>query len=267
MREAEFGIYIYGIVSGAEPLPNMPGIDGLHPLYAILCRDLKAIVSQVSLAEFGEKPLEEKLQDLRWLEQKVRAHEAIVEQVLGQQAILPCKFCTIYRSAGRLRNVLARYNHECHEALAFLHDKEEWGVKAYVDEEMLWHHLLQTDDELNRMEQERVGKSPGLAYLMKKTLEQHLAERMDQTIAHFSGQLMHELGSYAVQAQEASPAALHACPPGTHMLLNTTYLIAKEQVRPFGACARGLNERVANDGVRLVLSGPWPPYHFSPRLA
>ena len=266
MGEAALGVYVYGVVSGDQPLPSQPGINGLHLRYAIPWEELRAVVSQVPLAEFGEVPLQEKVQDLRWLAEKVQAHEAIVEQVMRQQPILPCKFCTIYRCEGRVREMLACSSHQCRDALAFLHDKEEWGVKAYVEEEILRRHLLQTDSDLSEMAQERLGQSPGWAYLLKKTLEQRLTERTEHTLAHLSLQLARQLRTYAVRAEEMSPSARCLCPPGTRMLLSAAYLIAKARVGSFVACVKALDEQIAPVTVRLVLSGPWPPYHFSPRL-
>jgi hypothetical protein len=29
---------------------------------------------------------------------------------------------------------------------------------------------------------------------------------------------------------------------------------------------QALRERLAPEGIRLALSGPWPPHHFSPKL-
>jgi len=50
------------------------------------------------------------------------------------------------------------------------------------------------------------------------------------------------------------------------LFLNTAYLVAKSQASTFADCCQALDERLASQGARLVRSGPWPPYHFSPRL-
>lgn len=266
VAESAFGIYLYGIVPGDQPLPAKVGIDGLHPLYMVTWEQVGAVASQVSLAEFDEAPLQEKLQDLCWLETKLRAHEAIVEEVMRLQPILPCKLCTIYRLEARVREILAQHYRQYLDALAFLRDKEEWGVKVFVDEEILRNRLLQTDAELQRMEQERMGKPPGLAYLLQKTLVQRLTVQVEQALAHLSGRLVNELRAYALQAEEMSSSISRPSSPGLRMIFNTAYLISKEKVLSFIACTQALNERLANEGIRLVLSGPWPPYHFSPKL-
>jgi len=267
VEDAGSGIYVYGVVSREHPLPHGPGIDGVHPLSAIAWREVCAVVSQVALAEFGEMPLHQRLQDLRWLADTVRAHEVVVEQVMRQQTVLPCQFCTIYRSEGRVREVLARYYHHCREGLAFLHDKEEWGVKAYIAEKILQDHLLQTDHDLSGLEREGIGKSPGFAYLLQKTVQQRLLARVEHTRARLRVQLTRALQVHAVRAEELSPAALRLSPSETCLLLSMAYLLAKERVEAFAACIQALNTQIASEGARLVLSGPWPPYHFSPRCA
>lgn len=260
------GLYIYGIVPEDGLLPTRVGIDGLHPLTWISWKKVKAVSSCVSLTEFGEEALRRQLEDLRWLEAKLRAHEAIVEEIMRRQPILPCKFGTIYRSVGRVQQVIEEHYPRYLEALTFLRDKEEWGVKVYAEVNRLVEQVLRTDDQSPALAASPHKRSPGHAYLLQKHRGRQLNEHLEDTLANLSGQVAQTLALQAVQAELVSTAVRLPTTPGTRLILNAAYLIAKARVNAFLSCCQALDERFATLGIRLVLSGPWPPYHFIPKL-
>lgn len=260
------GLYIYGFVSEEGLLPTRAGIDGLHPLTWISWKKVKAVSSCVSLTEFGEEPLRQQLEDLRWLEVRLRAHEAIVEEIMRRQPILPCKFGTIYRSVGRVQQIIEEHYPRYLEALTFLRDKEEWGVKVYAEVNRLLEQLLRTDNRSPELAASPHTRSPGRAYLLQKHRGRQLSERLEDALAELSDQLAQTLMLQAVQVEQVTSAVRFPTPPGTRLILNAAYLIAKARVDAFLSCCQALDERFATLGLRLVLSGPWPPYHFIPKL-
>ena len=48
--------------------------------------------------------------------------------------------------------------------------------------------------------------------------------------------------------------------------LNVACLVRRDGVEAFLAGVERWNRAHAEEGVRLLASGPWPPYHFVPRL-
>jgi hypothetical protein len=224
------------------------------------------VSSRVTLAEFDEAPLHDRLKDPDWLRATILTHEAIVEAVMRLQTILPCRFCTIYRSTASLHQVLERSYRHCLDAIAHLHDKEEWGVKAYADDGILRGHLLATDKTLLQMDKARQGAHPGLSYLLQKNLGQRLAEQLDQRLARFSEQLTQELTPYSTYAQAVTSVLDSPIRPQARLFFNTAYLISKPQLAAFLGSCQALQERLAHEGIRIALSGPWPPYHFSPQV-
>ena len=198
--DAEGALYVYGVVAADGLPPARPGIDGRHPLELVAWKNLRAVTSEVLLREFGEAPLQDRLQDQNWLAAALCTHEAIVEEVMQRQTILPCKFATIYRSAARVQDVLEQHYQPYLEALTYLRDKEEWGVKAYADEQSLRTHLLTSDASLCARHESVQQKPPGLAYLLQKNLDRALTERLEETLVHLTEQI----------AQAPDPA----CDPG-----------------------------------------------------
>lgn len=132
------GVYIYGITaangqSGAQTWADL-GVDGVHPVYELPYQGIQVVCSKVSLAEYGQEQIDAHLEDVQWLEARVRAHQRVLETIVASgQTLVPMRFCTIYRSEDSLTATLSRYYGEFSQALAHLQDKREWGVKVYYD--------------------------------------------------------------------------------------------------------------------------------------
>ena len=76
------GWYLYGIVPAGVPPAELEGLTAVDPRHdvAVLAEgELAGVTSRVSLAEFDEAALPERLGDAAWLEQKIRAHESVLE--------------------------------------------------------------------------------------------------------------------------------------------------------------------------------------------
>ena len=46
------------------------------------------------------------------------------------------------------------------------------------------------------------------------------------------------------------------------MLLNGAYLVPVESQARFAKAFEALRQEVGENGIELVLTGPWPPYNF-----
>lgn len=133
--------YVYAITP-ATPLTwpdDVSGIDLRRPLQVVTHDDVQAIVSPVSFEEFGQAALDERVTDPQWVEEKVRAHDQVIKQAMsggaGSRAgtVIPCRFCTVLRSAHDVRALLAANYDGIAATLASLRGKQEWGVKMYAD--------------------------------------------------------------------------------------------------------------------------------------
>ena len=105
LREDDTGWYLYGVVpNGADP-PAVAGVDPRDVVVTLAEGPVAGIVSRVSLSDFDDAALAERLADAQWLEQKIRAHEQVVETALAGGAVVPCRFCTVYRDEHELRRL------------------------------------------------------------------------------------------------------------------------------------------------------------------
>jgi len=257
------GWYVYGIVPASEQrldVSDEPSVDHEHGVEVLVKGPVAAVVSRVSLAEFDDPSLSERLQDPVWLEAKIRAHEQVLEHVLSaSSSVVPFRFCTIYRTEEALRDFLGEHAALLAETLGQVEGKVELGVKAFGDPARF---LQEAGSESDTNDVEPAG--PGRAYLEHRLTEKRLSEdraRLASEIADLShAKLLSEAEAgvlLRVQSEDVSGRS-------GEMLLNGAYLV--------GATSRGLT-RAAEElqrefgalGITFELTGPWPPYNFVPR--
>lgn len=264
------GWYLYaflpaGIDPSAGEAQPMPGIDGHSPLRLVVEAGVAALLSRVPLAEFGEEPLRRNMEDLRWLGDKVRFHEAIVEAALAKGPLLPFKFGTIFLDLDSIRQVIRRNARSLHESLAFLRDKVEWGVKGFTDLATVRAAVLGSDSALLALSREASARPPGQAFFLKRKIEESASTKSREREDVLCREALEIVRGSVVAVLEHSPLVAEAR-HGERIALNLAALVRREQVATFIAEVGRYNRAHGEEGVRLVASGPWPPYHFVPRL-
>jgi hypothetical protein len=262
---AGHGLWAYCVLPAGESLPRgVDGVDGAGKLERVEEGDLAAIVSRVPLSEFGAAPLRENLNDLAWLERVARAHESVLERVLAQSAIVPLRLCTIYENERSVRDMLEREHDSFAGALDALAGREEWGVKLIVDDERLAEKARSRDAEVAALEDELGARTGGGAYMLRRRLERHLREAVDSLGGELAEQVHAQLQDWASDAVVLPPQNPELSRHEGSMLLNGAYLVEAERVHGLRALVAELEEHHRELGVRIELTGPWPPYNFLP---
>jgi hypothetical protein len=255
--ESGSGWYVYGVVPAAEEPGNpLAGARGVHPsgdVVLLADAELAAIASDVPLAEFGETAIAENLHDAAWLEEKVRAHEAVLEAALERVPVVPFRFGTIYRSSEQVQRML-RENPELGEALERLRGTVELGVKAFLDPEAF--------DRRHGDDSDAVEEEGGRAYLLRRQREQQLAEARSSLTATWAQESHERRAAAAVDARANPLQRPEVSGRGGEMILNGAYLVRVGREDAFRRAVAELQGRHEADGVRYELTGPWPAYNF-----
>jgi hypothetical protein len=266
---AACGCYVYGIVeeSGNDGLPEMAGIDASFPVYTLSCPRseagcIQALVSQVPLSEFGQEALEANLEDIAWVEQKVCAHQAVLESVLDSHTLLPMRFCTIYRSEERAREMLVEHYDRLMEALARFEGKQEWGVKLYCDERALSQQVERVSDRIKALKAEIDQQSSGAAYFAKKKMESAVEEEVERLADDYAQRCHDRLSAHAEEVVINALQDRQITGRDDTMVLNAAYLVEERRLEDFRATVADLQEEHAELGFDHELTGPWPPYSF-----
>ncbi len=292
-EEGEAGCvyYVYGVVGrdGRRPLEGLPGegIDPAYPVYALTYgypattapeavlpvpahrtgrskdQTLQAIVSQVSLCDFGQERLEENLDDMRWLEAKVRRHQDILNTVVASHTLIPMRFCTLYRSEERIREMLQQHHADFVQALTRLEGKREWGVKVYCDNKVLAQRAGQVSDGVKEIEAEMATKSSGAAYFLKRKREETIAAEVERISDEFAQRSHDCLSSHAAEAVISPLQSKELTGRQEAMVLNGAYLVAEDQLAAFRAELVSLQDEYGDLGFIYETTGPWAAYNFA----
>ncbi len=222
-------------------------------------------MSQVRLAEFGEEPLKGNLVDVRWLEEKVRRHEEIVEAIMAEGPILPAKLCTIFLGDERLRGIIRGESRRLQEGLAYVRGKEEWGLKGFSRRERLQTAIAREDQELRSLAQEIKSRRAGTAFLLKKRYGESLLWKTLEREEALARQLVEAVREKVVEVVLNAPQPKQATGRKEEMVLNLACLVLKEGAKTFLSEVERWNRRHAKAGLEIIPTGPWPPYTFAPR--
>jgi hypothetical protein len=240
--------WLYCVVA-ARDVPRLP--SGME---TVIAGELAAVVTEVPLAEFGDEPLREHLEDLAWVERTARAHEAVLESVMATATIVPLRLCTLCLTRERVTDLLAGQRDELGAALDALRGRAEWGVKVFAEAEAREAALSETEEDDDRSE---AG-----AYLERKRRARTAREDAQQR-AHDCVQAVHErLEQVAVASAVNAPQRPEAHGRQAEMLLNAAYLVDDERRDALRDAVDALAAEHAPMGFAVELTGPWPPYNF-----
>ncbi|HEV7930864.1 MAG TPA: GvpL/GvpF family gas vesicle protein [Actinomadura sp.] len=250
----EAGIYVYAVSRG---LPHHPpararGVGGA-PVRVLEECGLAAVVSTVSLAEFGEEALRHNLEDLGWLESTARAHHAVIDDAAASAVILPLRLVTIYRDDQRVRDVLRERNEEFARALDRITGRTEWGVKGYADPQ----ELMRSDATAG----DTAGGRPGTSYLLRRRAERHSEEEARSEATDCAERIDTALRDLAAARCLHPPQDPQLSGHQGWMILNAAYLVDDTRAEDFRAAVASLAD--LRPGIRLQLTGPWAPYSFA----
>jgi hypothetical protein len=236
---------------------------------------LTALVSDVSLAEFGEAALRENLENLDWLDEVAREHHYVIDAAARLFPLLPVRLATVYSGDAALCAALAEHNGQLLDALRRVGGRVEWGVKAYAAAEP---DAAGESGKAERDETERTpaagnpagagadqdsgpGGGAGLAYLKRRRAQLNKA-RESKTAAMSGAQAVHaDLTAKATDARLYPPQPAQLSGVRQPMLLNAAYLLDPGEEMTFTAAVSG--QVTSHPELRIELTGPWPPYSFT----
>jgi hypothetical protein len=259
--------YLYAITA-ARPeswSPSVSGVDATRPSELVRHGDLQAVVSQVSLEEFGQAGLDERATDPQWIEEKVRAHDQVIKSAMAAGgAVIPCRFCTVLRGTQDVRRLLDAHRPHLLTTLAALEGKQEWGVKVYA----------RAPSEVARELAESIADGTdgagaaatraGTAYLRRRKREDELRGEVDRAARARAAACHNELAALAAAAVTLPRRSRGNGARGgpDEPVLNGAYLVPEARVEQFHAAVAEMHERYKPLGLEFEVTGPWPPYNF-----
>lgn len=258
-----WGYYLYGVISHVQ-LPASShvvrrSLDDGEPVEILPCGQLDAVVSRVPLAEFSPEKLTGRLEDPVWVKNMVLGHARVIDEIHRERTILPAKFGAVYRTTEDVATALETMHNKLVSMLIRLEACDEFGVRLYVDREVIEKWVMVNDPESSRLNRELTNASPGRAYLMKRSLAEIVREATSRFIDDSVYQTYERLLSLALDSRINRPQSAGAQPESE--ILNVSYLVQRTNTVAFTEEAqRSAEDRV---GLRCEYCGPFPPYNFA----
>jgi hypothetical protein len=260
------GWYLYGVVAADDAPTHLrtgAAVDAAHEVGLVKEGPLAGVASPVSLEDFDDATLPERLGDATWLEQKIRAHEQVLERVLEETSVVPCRFCTVYRSEAELRRFLSERREPLEAALDRVQGHVEVGVKAFVDRERFAGQQSRQNEAIRELDERVSSSEGGRAYLHRRRLEQLISSELERFAADVADDLHSRLLAAAEDGVSLPLQSTEISGRDEEMLFNGAYLVPSDR-SAFEDKLAALAVGYRNTGAELELTGPWPPYNFIP---
>jgi len=183
------------------------------------------------------------------------AHQRVVEESLRHADVLPVAFGTVARDDRDVREkLLGRERDDLHDHLAYIQGRVELGLKVLWNRERLFSEIVAERDDIRSLRDRIASLPPDSAYFERI----QLGELTDAAI----GEKRDREGEVILEALRPLAVDLELHRPLTDMMiLNTSFLVNRDQIELFDALVQHLGEIHAD---RLVFQyiGPLPAYSF-----
>jgi hypothetical protein len=217
-------LYIYGVVERTSTDLGL-GLDG-SPLRAVSAGRIAAVVSEHERApEAGEERF--------W------RHEAVVERLLEEGAVLPMRFGATVADEAELGKLLRAREEEFVGLLALVRGAVELSVRA---------ELSAAGSSQDRDDGDAAEGRSGTEYMRARGRALREVEETKEQLHEPLKDLARR--SLVLEARTAQ---------GFEGAFRAAYLVDVERVDAFARCVESLAERF---GGEVSCTGPWPPYSF-----
>jgi len=238
------------------------GVDPRFQVELVPNEPIAAVASRVGLDQFDVKKLQgETAEDIGWLNRVAVRHHEIVRQATKTSAVLPLRLGTIFRSRGSLLAAAARAQETVADFLSTLDDRQEWGVKLYLEKQPV-------EKTAGRGSSPSPGHTPragaGTEYMNRKRAQLQLRRELRVDLREEIQVVEHQLeaGTDGCCRVRLLSASLSGRPE--KMVFNAAFLLPPSQVKTWLATVGRVRESVRRKGLLLEVTGPSPPYHFCP---
>ncbi|GAA2298807.1 GvpL/GvpF family gas vesicle protein [Streptomyces kunmingensis] len=256
--------YVYAVCGALDaPLSaDLTGVGGGAPR-RIEHAGLTAVVSQVPADQFSESALRRNLENLDWLADTARAHQAVIAALTSVTSPLPLRLATVFRDDDGVRAMLEEQQERLRTSLARIEDRVEWGVKVFVEEQP----AQAADDagagagKRERVSAQSLGSGSGRDYLRRRRAERDGRDQVWRQAETFAQRLHDQLAQRSVETRVHPPQNPELAKSSGRNVLNGAYLVPRSESEAFVELVDATKD--GGPGLRVELTGPWAAYSFS----
>jgi len=262
------GFYLYCIREKCDKGFSKTGISG-GQVYSVPYQDLEAVVSDVSLEEFGSEEIQKKAEeDVNWIKEQAQIHEEVIEQAMGKGnsqlvSVIPMQFGVIFKTKEKLEETLGNRYEELKKSLENLKGKQEWGVKVYLKENIFRKTIEEKNEQVLAKKKEIESMPKGMAFFAQKQIDKVVGQEKDKELGRITEEIFENLGQLAFSKNKSKLLEKDFSGMTEEMILNAFYLIEESKLDSFQKKVEELKEQYNSLGFKVEVSGPWPSYHFA----
>lgn len=206
------------------------------------------IVADVPLEAYGASAIDAHLNDLEWVAERAMRHEAVVEHFARRYDVVPMKLFTMFHTDERARADLDRRT-DLRAILRKISGCAEWSVRVT-------RVLTPRPTRSEAVHAKHKGRI-GTGFLIRKKGERDRSRAESATARRVAATTFRSLSRTARDGvRKEAPV------PGTSLLLDATFLVAKSRQKRFLSAAQQAARAAERAGCELSVTGPWPVYHF-----
>jgi hypothetical protein len=256
-------IYLYGVVPADAPAPPaaLTGVEeGTVRLLA--AGPLAGVVGDVPADGYGEAALGARLTDLAWVGPRAAAHERVLTWFSDHGPVVPLALFSLHANEDRVRARLAERRERLTGLLERLRGRGEWVVRLWHDPDAPDDAIDSASPALRALAAEAGAASPGRRFLLEKKRATLRAEERRRLRREAAGSTYRGLAE-AADAAVSLPPPGEAAAAGRRGALHAAFLVPHAAFDGFRERVEAAAAGSAAAGLRLEVTGPWPPYHFA----
>ena len=257
-------IYLFCFARGSLlPELQMAGLDDA-PVFKEDLSNVTAVLCEVPIDDFSGPSAETRLQDLAWVGPRAVRHGEVIEYATQHAPVLPARFGTLFSSIDSLRRLLKSNLAQINDFLDWVTDKDEWAVKILLSRAEVRDRLV--SEKFADQSEVLASLSQGMRYFkeqqIKAAVEKEIGSWMKAILKAASIEFTERSADWhrreiVFQAQEGSEVETVA---------NWAFLVDRTNEEDFKGRVQKANAEYNSYGLSFELSGPWPPYSFTPVL-
>ncbi len=259
------GIYLF-CFTPAVPHPEISGtgIDREQPLFVEVIGDVSAVLATVDLDDFTGPESQEKMEDLKWVAPRALCHEEVILTVMEKGPVLPVRFGTVFSSMEALAESLRGHAETLAKFFLDAADRKEWTLRGYVNMQQARSDIMAA--RMAAEKEQLAGMTPGRRYFQ----EQRIKGAADKDVASWLKEMGRDILSVATKISvgfsECRLQSRDVTARDDEMFFNGALLVPDASREDLQCLLSDWNAAHQDAGLLLELSGPWPPYHFTPTL-
>ena len=225
---------------------------------------LSAIFCEVPQDDFTGEAADAKMKELPWVAPRAARHEEVILQAMGFGPVLPVRFGTVFSTQQVMIKTLTAVSGKIRTFLEFISDKNEWDVRGFIDKngakKLIQEKMFaESSEDLEKL-------PPGRRYFMEQRMKAGVEKKLVETLGGLSQTALDSLTETACGSFERRLVGRDVAGGDMDMFFHFAFLVNKDAAGKFASLVKSLSLGLGDCGANFELTGPWPPYSFSPSL-